>query len=385
MWVVASSLVLVSLVAAVRGLIAEPGLAEASSLEANAADVAAMDPASPAKLIHDEDRNEFVILHGPVDLPASDAGMHEAHTAHDAVFPDVSEVIVPFDASVFAFYVDLVDRNGEPLPSDLLHHVNLVDPDRRELFAPISLRMSAAGKETGYKSVPPRLMGMPLERGQRLVIHTMLHNSTGEDIQDAVLRYHLRLIPEDHSGPMLSVYPFWVDVQLPAGDKTFDLPPGRSSKSYEARPAIPGRILALSGHAHQFAQRLVFEDVTTGDVVWETVPELGEDGDVENVPIGHEYLHLGTPLDPDHVYRLTVEYDNPTGATLPDGGMGSIGGVFLPDGGAEWPAVDPTEELYQLDLKHYYRELLGKLPDLRRALADSADGVMAPDGHAHSH
>ena len=67
--------------------------------------------------------------------------------------------------------------------------------------------------------------------------------------------------------------------------------------------------------------------------------------------------------------------------------MGSIGGIFLPSKGVEWPKVDRTLELYQLDLKHYYRELLGKLPDLRAAVAVDGLNKAAPahDGADHVH
>ena len=129
-----------------------------------------------------------------------------------------------------------------------------------------------------------------------------------------------------------------------------------------------------------------FENVTTGKVLWEAEPELDEEGKLAGVPIGKQFLHLGDPLSPEDTYRLTVEYDNPTGETIPDGGMGSIGGIFLPSKGVEWPRVDPEGELYQLDLRHYYRELLGKLDDLRAAAAgdmEMTDGSSDDADHEH--
>lgn len=340
--------------------------------------------AHTAAIAHDPEAGELVVLHGPVDLPAASGDhAHGAHASGEAIFPDVAEVTVPFDASVFAFYVDLVDRHGDPVPPEVLHHVNLVDPDQRELFAPISMRMAAAGRETGVKSVPPRLFGLPVREGQRLAIHTMLHNPSDTPYEGVTLRFHLRLAPDDMAGPFFQVYPFWVDVQLPAGDKTFDLPPGRSTQSYEAEPAVAGRILALSGHMHEHAVGLRFENATTGEVLWEAEPELNPDGSVANVPIGRPFLHLGEPVSPEHTYRLTVEYDNPTGETIPDGGMGSIGGIFLPEEDTVWPGVDPSLEIYQLDLKHYYREIFGKLDDLRAAAAEAPEHADHADHAGH--
>lgn len=333
----------------------------------------ALDSARPARVVVDEEKGEVVILHGPVNLPAtgmSDPGMasaHGAHASHAAVFPTVTAVEIPVDGYFHGFYADLTDRQGRPLDSRLLHHVNVIDPDRRELFAPISMRVAAAGRETGHKSVPPLLFGSPLRQGQRLVIHTMLHNGTTESYEDVVLRFHFRFRPEEAAGPLVAGYPFWVDVRLPAGDKTFDLPPGRSTQSYEAKPAVAVRLLALSGHMHEHATGLRFENATTGEVVWEAAPVLDGEGKLKRVPTGRPYLHGGEVLSPEHTYRLSVEYDNPTGRTIPDGGMGSIGGVVVPLEGEAWPAVDTTTELYRLDRKHYFRELQGTLEELRAA------------------
>jgi hypothetical protein len=48
-----------------------------------------------------------------------------------------------------------------------------------------------------------------------------------------------------------------------------------------------------------------------------------------------------------------VVYDNSTGHTIPNGGMGVIGGLFLPDRKAKWPATDTSDSLYQKDLRHF--------------------------------
>jgi hypothetical protein len=58
---------------------------------------------------------------------------------------------------------------------------------------------------------------------------------------------------------------------------------------------------------------------------------------------------------PGHRYRVTVSYDNPTGQPIPDGGMGVVGGLFVPDRGVTWPAADPRDSLYHEDYLHYMR------------------------------
>ena len=64
---------------------------------------------------------------------------------------------------------------------------------------------------------------------------------------------------------------------------------------------------------------------------------------------------FGVGVKPSHVYRLTAVYDNPTGASVIDGGMGALGGVFLPRDSAGWPAVDRENPDYVLDWRITYR------------------------------
>lgn len=65
----------------------------------------------------------------------------------------------------------------------------------------------------------------------------------------------------------------------------------------------------------------------------------------------HYFLPLGVRLTPDHLYRITAEYDNPTGKVLEGGGMGAIGGIVLPDDGNTWPAVARGDSVYLHDVR----------------------------------
>jgi len=46
---------------------------------------------------------------------------------------------------------------------------------------------------------------------------------------------------------------------------------------------------------------------------------------------------------------------NPTGHSLPDAGMGVVGGLFIPDRRGEWPRAERGDSLYQVDFRHYMR------------------------------
>src|SRR5256886_8062352 len=146
-----------------------------------------------------------------------------------------------------------------------------------------------------------------------------------------------------------------MDVAFPVGDKSFPLPPGRSSRSYEGSPAVPGKIVGLGGHMHDYGRVIEFADVTTGDVIYRATPVPGWVGHIASTPIAMLYgwTRLGVHIVPQHRSRIAVSYDNPTGAPIPDGGMGVVGGLFVPDRGVTGPAAEPGDSLYQEDYRHY--------------------------------
>ena len=235
----------------------------------------------------------------------------------------------------------------------------------------------AAGGETGGQSMPWLLFGYPVSAGQRMVVSVMLHNPTGEAHSGVSLRIRLKYVKAGRPWPFFQVYPYQLDVAFPAGDKGFDLPPGESSRSYEASPAVAGRLMVMGSHLHELATKIVFEDVTDDKILWEGIPTT-EGAEPTGITIGRMYRKFGTKIFPDHRYRVTVYYDNTTGATIPDGGMGVVGGVFMPAMGEQWPAADLSDPLYMLDRAHYMREVRGKYDEIREG-----GGQVAESDHEH--
>jgi hypothetical protein len=294
----------------------------------------------------DAGRHEIFLELAPVEIPA-----------HEMLLPPVAMLTLPVSGSLYGFRVEIVDSAGHLLPSGLLHHFNLIDPDHRELFLPISRRMAAAGHETGSQTIPWFLFGFPIERGERVLASAMLENRTAISYHGARTRIVLDYTPASRPWPLFRAAPFQMDVGFPVGDKSFDLPPGRSSHSYEGSPAVPGTIVAIGGHCHAYADHLEFIDVTTGTTIYSVKPITDSAGDILGVPVERLYRwnQLGTHIVPTHRYRVTVYYDNPTGQRIPDGGMGVVGGLFVPDRGIVWPATTPGDSLYQQDLRHAMR------------------------------
>lgn len=341
----------------------------------------------PATVTVHADRHEVVIELAPVDLPAMQmevpsmgdmAGMMDEHAAHNPVYPPVMGVDLPLTGWMSGFRIELVDSAGRPVPSNLLHHYNLIDPNHRELFLPISRRVLAAGSETGPVRMSRWLMGAPFVKGDRLVASAMLHNPTMQAYRGVRTRLILTYSGDGHWYPLLRAYPWQFDVAFPVGDKSFDLPPGRSEKSYEGSPAVAGKIVGIGGHVHDHADSLVLRDVSSGAVIWRARPITDSTGHVVGMPI-KKFIGLtgiGVRIVPDHRYRVTVFYDNETGHTLPDGGMGVVAGLFAPSPEATWPAADEADSLYVRDLRHALR--LGDAPQLS---VESAAGA----GVEHTH
>jgi hypothetical protein len=159
--------------------------------------------------------------------------------------------------------------------------------------------------------------------------------------------------------PVFLIQPFYLDVMPPAGGHAYNLPPGRSSKSWEGKPAIDGRILALGGHMHKYGLLLRLEDVTEKKVLWEARPELDDKGNVIGMPKKYFVWRLGIPLKAENTYRLTAFYDNPTGKMIPLGGMGALGGVVVPSNANEWPSVNRKDPEYLYDIKVTYEGAYG--------------------------
>lgn len=293
------------------------------------------------------ERSEMIFLIGPLDLPA---GASHGSGAHESTVP-LQVVQFPRAGWIHGFVTDMVDSTGAPLGETFLHHVNVIDPDHRELFSPISRRIMAAGPETGRKELPSS-MGLPLEAGQRLLVRAVFHNPTTVDRTGLYLRIRFSFTPSQAGAARASVFPVYIDVKPPVGNKAFDLPPGVSAQSWEASPAVSGRLLAAAGHMHDHGKSLRLEDVTEGKVLWETAPVTGASGRILSIPGGSFWKKGGIPLLEDHTYRLTVTYDNPTGRLLPDGGMGTLGGIFIPEPGEVWPEAEKDHPDYLADLQH---------------------------------
>jgi len=325
-----------------------------------------------AGVVVDSQHRRIVIELPPTELPGRTPPEEMA-----VLLLPVYAAEIPTSGAIFRAHIEVLDAAGHELPGELLHHFNLADPDHRELFLPLGLHVMAAGRETPPLAVPRFIFGLPLQRGQRFIASAMLVNPSTVPHRRVRVRLVLSYQPVPGLWPLFPAFPWVLDVlfplgRAPHGNKAFDLPPGPSTHSYESSPAIPGTIVGLGGHLHDYGVRIELADATTGTVLWHAAPVKDAAGHVVSIPTSllANWHRLGVHIVPAHRYRVTAVYDNPTGHVLRDGGMGLVGGLFVPDRGTRWPDVDPSDSLYQQDL----------LQTLR-ADYSGADAMM-PMGHA---
>jgi len=293
----------------------------------------------------DSARGEVIITAGPYDLPNMPADMAEMH--HGS--PQVLRFDWPVDGGLRGVNLSMHDEAGNKLPRSVIHHLIAVNFDRRQIVYQMVERLFGWGKETDPIMLPSGV-GVPLAKGQHLGVYAMWHNDSGHDIHNAYLKMTLAYIPKARlQNP---VYPMYVDVNNHIGGvTTFDVPPGKSTRSYEFEFPLSGRLIGIGGHLHDYGVAVRFEDAVTGKVLVRLKSDRNDKGEISKVGRFIWGFHEeALPIEANHKYRVVAEYDNTTGKTIPQGGMGHINGVFSPDNIADWPALDLSNPLIQRDI-----------------------------------
>ena len=309
---------------------------------------AAVLPVTPPKIEVrvDSAHSRIIVTAGPFRLPAMDARMDMSNMTPNDVMP----FAWPVDGYLRGFSVRMRDAAGNALPRDILHHLIGVNFDRRQLVYPAVERLFGWGAETDPVELPAS-MGVPMRLGEKLGMYAMFHNETGKDIDAAYLEITLLYTPAAGHN-VLSVMPFYVDVNNHIGGvTTFDVPPGKSTHSYEFELPIGGKLVGIGGHLHDYGSTLELQDATNGKVLARLKARRDRDGHVEGV--GRFIFGFNSDalaLKAHHPYRVVAEYDNPTSETFKNGGMGHINGAFVPDDGAAWPKLDLNDPQVQRDI-----------------------------------
>jgi hypothetical protein len=259
----------------------------------------------------------------------------------------------PVTGWLYAFDVSLADAAGRPLPNALVHHVNMMNLERRALLYDAVERTMAAGSETGDVALP-RSVGFPMTAGTAMGLIAAWANRTDHAIDGVYLQVTYHWSPTNLNPRPLDVLPLYMDVNYRGAGQSdsYDLPPGPSERHYEFTLPIEGRLLGAGGHLHDHAVELVLEEVEGGRELVRLEARLNEGGQIAEVE--RKLFGVrgdGIRLREGHRYRITARYDNPTGAMIPNGAMGIMIGLFAPSELAEWPQADRANPGVKADIE----------------------------------
>jgi hypothetical protein len=300
------------------------------------------------------ERSEIDVVAGPFHVPPSNVQAEGGHMHEDDTMKSPMIVVPwPVDGGLGGFRLAAYDSEGRELPRDLLHHVIAVNFDRRQLVYSIPERLFGVGTETPDVKLPG-FLEVPLQEGDTIGVYAMWNNRTGQELNDVYLQI---VLPYRSDGKAREkAMPIYMDTNNNIGGKTsYDLPPGRSTQSYEFQLPVGGGLLAASGHLHDYGVELRLENAETGDLITKLEPAVDDQGHVLAVEQRiyrrlFKLIDARIRLEAGVRYRVVGVYDNPTSDTIPDGGMAHIVGLFVPDDPDAWPALDRSSEAYRRDV-----------------------------------
>lgn len=299
----------------------------------------------------DSARHELVVTTGTFRLPVMTGrvdGVMDHGATHDT---PVQRFEWPVNGWLRGFRFEVLDQAGKPLPRHLMHHVVILNFDRRQLLYAMSERVFGAGSETEDASIP-RSIGVPFSANTHMGMYIAWNNDTGHELTGVRLRLTMLWIPQTQNPRPVDVLPLYMDVNLTVGaTNTFDIPTGRSTRAHEFVLPSGGRLLAVSGHMHDYGVMVRLEDAESGRVITRVEPVIDGAGKVTGMRRRVFGIRGdGIRLRAGRRYRVVAEYNNTSGETLVNGGMAHMVGLFAPDDIAKLPGIDPRDPIYRSDM-----------------------------------
>lgn len=302
----------------------------------------------------DQARREVVVTAGPFTVRSMPSGMK--HEDMDMMADHNTPVIRfewPVEGWFRGFTIEIVDAAGRPIDRRLVHHLIAINFDRRQLLYPSYERIFGIGQETEDAFVP-KSIGIPMKPATKLGMYLAWANETGKDLEGVQVRLKLAYSPPNLNPRPLAALPIYMDVNLTVGKgNTFDIPAGRSEKSWEFTPPVSGRLLGVGGHMHDYGVAVRLEDAETGKTLSQITTTRTPDGKVTR--IGRRLFGVsgqGLLLKAGRKYRVVGVYDNPTGQMITKGAMAHMVGLYAPSDYSKWPVLDLTDESLQDDLAY---------------------------------
>ncbi|HSA91738.1 MAG TPA: hypothetical protein VLE48_01910, partial [Terriglobales bacterium] len=219
----------------------------------------------------DAARRSLTVRLGPLELPAK--------ADHFAVAQPAPQFLeIPFDGWIIAYHPQLVDAEGNRLPSRMLHHVAFWNTGRSDFLCPNKEEhiFGAGGEMNDWPALPG--VGYRVLKGDRIRVTSMFHNPTETSYPEVYLQVAMEYAQKTDATP-ISVYPAWFDAGE-CGNSGYDLPAGASSKTGEFRLNYTGTLLGVGGHLHDYGRRLVLENASRKETVATLDAKLNAEGHI---------------------------------------------------------------------------------------------------------
>lgn len=309
----------------------------------------------PIRVTIDSSARTVTLTAGPFTIAGAhgDGGSHGAHGHPGGELP-VLRFDWPINGWLRGTRLSLTGPGGAAIPRRVVHHINLVNFARRQLFYPAVERTLAMGQETEDIRLPATV-GIPVSPGMPMGVILAWHNEGHEPIEGVTVELVLEYLPHNQNPRPISVLPGYMDVVNPiASPVDFDLPDGDHAFSASHRLPLSGRMIGVGGHLHDYGTSVTLDEVldagTRRVVALRTT--LNGEGKLQAVERQLPGVRgRGIPLKAGTTYRVTGAYSNRTGATIPKGAMVHMVMLFAPDRLSEWPTVDPKDPEWQRDMR----------------------------------
>ena len=314
-------------------------------------------PHAPISTVVDSTRHAVVITLGPCFVPAlGTMNMGRMSSMEMMVHSPGNEDVRahfrwPADVWMRSFDLKLYDAQHRPLDQPTtMHHMELLDFDRRQIIYPMVERVFGMGEETSGAGTP-KSVGLPLDAGMDMGLYVMWNNHTDHPLNGVTFQLTIGYSPRNLAPRPTIVLPFKADVNVhPGAGDAFDLPPGGGSRSSTFTMEVSGRLIAIGGHLHDYGKELRLEDAKSGKVLARVKAVRTPDGRVTGVSHGlYGILGRGPHLLAGRQYRLVAVYQGSPADSI-RGAMGLMGGIFAPDDYRKWPKLDRTDPDYLIDL-----------------------------------
>ena len=296
-------------------------------------------------------RHEVTLTLGPMHLAGSAPGEGHGAMHHGGHGFPLVRFDWPVSGWIRGFRIRITDAGSRPLSRRLLHHLNLLHLERRQLVEPVYERTIALGQET-EDALLPASIGVRIETGTEMALLTAFANEAGGDLHGVTLELVVIYLPANTVPRPREVRPVAIDLGFRPGETdAFDVGPGRTVRERDFVLPTGGKLLGIGGHLHDYAESIALMDLTSGKTLFELRTRADSSGKVSGVE--RKLFGIrgdGLRLRAGRTYRVVAVYRNPLGHTLVDGGMAVLAGIFAPDVAADWPVLDKSDKVFLADL-----------------------------------